>query len=353
MRRGLLLLLAVGCTEFDHPSTVKDLRVLAIAAQPCEVILDESGVIPPIALTALVVDPAGGGRPLQLSVRACANDPQGPNAPGAGNEAAGNYPAGGARGTVSSTRCPAEGPTSWTVPAAVSPVAEGFAFTLQLTAEQLRAAFEADVFLGPQGKPHGGFDLGLPIDVELTATAGSERAVAIKRVIFWRQKLRADQRPNANPVIGEVDTYFDRDPTTLLPIGPREPLAPDSPRTVFTDQRLWVEPAGAQAEPYLTTVVDRFTDQAVLHEVPAETLRFQFFATAGKFDPWETFSELPFGATPSSRVPLEGHYQPPAANTLPLDASGGHSREVRIWIVAADERGGVSWTERRLLVMAR
>jgi len=350
MRRVVLLLLAAGCTEFDHPSTVKDLRILAIAAQPSEVILEEGGAVQPIALTALVVDPAA--RPLGFTVRACANDPRAPTAPGAGSESSGNYPAGGARSTVGSARCPADGPTSWTPPGTVTPGPNGFTFTLSLTAEQLGAAFQSDVFLGLMGKPHGGFDLGLPITVELDVTAGDARATAIKRVIFWPRKLRDDQLPNQNPVITQVDTYLDRDPTTLLPIGPREVLA-DAPRTVRVDQRPWIEPLGAQAEPYLTTVVDRFTDETRLHEVPAETLTFQFFATAGKFEPWQSSSELAFGATPQSRVPLEAQYLPPPVEALVPDGSGRRSREVRIWIVARDERGGASWTERRLLVVDR
>jgi hypothetical protein len=349
--RRLALVLLLGCTEFDHPSTVKDLRVLAVAAEPSEVILDGSGAVPPIAMTALVVDPAG--RPIELAVRACANDPRAPSAPGAGMEASGNYPAGGARSSVGSARCPGDGATSWSMPVAVTAGPAGLGFTLQLSAEQLRAAFQADLFPGPLGKPHGGFDLGLPITVELAASAGPEQAVAIKRVIFWPQRLRDDQRPNRNPAIAEVTTYAERDPQTLLPVGARQVLAPDAPATVFVDEKPWIEPAGAEAEPYLTTVVDRYTDEVSVHEVPAETLRFQFFASAGKFDPWETSSELPFGATPGSRVPLEAQYHPPPADTLVPDGSGHRSREVRVWIVARDERGGASWVERRLLVRDR
>jgi hypothetical protein len=350
MRRWLPLLLALGCTEFDHPSTVKDLRILAIAAEPSEVILEEGGAIPPIALSALVVDPAG--RPLAFTVRACANNPRAPSAPGSGSESSGNYPAGGTRSTVGSARCPPEGPTSWAMPVAVTAAPDGAAFTLQLTAEQLGAAFRSDVFLGLMGKPHGGFDLGLPITVQLDAAAGDERVTAIKRVIFWPRKLRDDQRPNQNPVIAQVDSYLDRDTTTLLPVGPRQVLT-DAPATVRVDQRPWIEPSGAQAEPYLTTVVDRFTDEVRLHDVPAETLSFQFFASAGKFEPWQTSSELAFGATPQGRIPLEAQYQPPPAEALVPDGTGRRSREVRIWIVARDERGGASWTERRLLVVDR
>jgi hypothetical protein len=209
------------------------------------------------------------------------------------------------------------------------------------------------VFPGLLGKPHGGSDLGLPIVVELAVDAGAERVVAIKRVLFWRQRLAEDQRPNRNPVIAELRGYTDRDPTTLLPTSPSEPLLPEMPRTVFVDEPVWIEPAGAEAEPYLTSVIDRFTDEAHPHPVPAETLRYQFFATAGQFGPWETTSELPFGATPGSRVPVEGRYEPPKAETLVADGSGKRSREVTIWIVARDERGGASWTRRRLLVTER
>ena len=355
MRRWWWLLLVCGCADFDHPSTVKDLRVLAVAAEPPEVILDlpAGGAIPPITFTALVVDPAGGGRPLAFAVRACANDPGAPSAPGAGSEASGNYPAGGARSSVGSARCPADSATSWSLPVPVAPGPDGFTFTIQLTADQLRAAFQTDLFLGPSGKPHGGFDLGLPITVELAVEAGTERVVAIKRVVFWRERLREGQLANRNPVIGELRGYTDRDPVTLTPTSPSAPLAPDAERTVLRAQKLWIEPAGAAAEPYVTTIVDRFTDEIRLHEVAAETLRYQFFATAGQFGPWETTSELPFGATPASRVPTEGRYEPPAAETLLDDGSGRRSREVTIWVVARDERGGASWTRRRLLVVDR
>lgn len=350
MRRWWLLALALACKEFDDPSTVKDLRVLAMAAEPSEVILD-GATIPEIALHALVVDPAGAGRPVAFTARACANDPRAPNAPGAGAEASGNYPAGGARSTVGSALCPPDGPTSWTLPPPAA-IADGAQLTLRLSVDQLTAAFMADVFAGPSGRLHGGLDLGLPITVELTANAGSESTAAIKRVIFWRQSLRADQRANSNPVITDVRSFADRDRITLEPIGPVATIAADVPVAVTTDHPIWIQPAGAQAEPYLTTVLDRETDQAVVHEVPAETLRFQFYATAGKFVPNETASELPFGARMGARVPLEARYEPPVADTLSPDATGRRATEVRIWIVVRDERGGASWIERRLHVSA-
>jgi hypothetical protein len=154
------LVLALGCTEFDHPSTVKDLRILAVAAEPSEVILDAGGTIPPVVFTALVVDPAG--RTLDFSVRACANDPRAPSAPGAGAEASGNYPAGGARSTVGSARCPGDGATSWSMPVPVTSGPAGFTFTVQLTAPQLTAAFQADVFPARSASPTAASIWGCP-----------------------------------------------------------------------------------------------------------------------------------------------------------------------------------------------
>jgi hypothetical protein len=332
---GLALL--GGCEELDHPSTVRDLRLLAIAAEPPEVILDSSSMtIPEIEVTPLIADPAGGGRPLSFSVRACGNDPFAPSAPGAGTEGAGNYPAGGARSTVGSARCPPDGPTSWSL---VPQAAAGASVRVAFSPEQLAAAFAADLFPGHLGQPHGGFDLGLPISLEVTARAGDETATGIKRVIFWAAPVREDQRPNQNPRIGEIRLYFERDPVSLAPLGLVETLPAGEPRRVLGDQPLWLEPTGAQAEPYVTAVIDRYTDQVRAQDVPAETLRYAFYATAGKFDPPQTGSDVPFGGAAAERPHVESKYLPPP-----------DPQEVTIWIVVRDERGGSSWVERRLLV---
>jgi hypothetical protein len=347
-----VIALAAACQELDHPSQVKDLRLLAVTVEPPEVILDPDGLAAPeIEVTPLLADPRGDGRPLTFTARACANDPLAPSAPGAGTEGAGNYPAGGARSTVGSARCPPDGPTSWTLVPADDARPAGAPLRVAFTAAQLAAAFAVDVFPGHLGQPHGGFDLGLPIALEITGRAGDETAVGIKRVIFWAAPLREDQRPNRNPQVQEVRTFADRDPHTLEPIGPLDTLAPAQPRLLPADQPLWLEPLGAQAEPYLTRTIDRFTDQAQLREVAAETLDYTFYATAGRFDPPRTSSELPFGARPGDRLHLESRYEPPAAADLALDAaSGRRQQEVTIWIVVRDERGGSSFLERRLLV---
>ncbi len=344
----LLLALLASCRELDRPSRVHDLRLLAVLADPPEVILDPTAMppaIPSIAVTPLIADPDGGGRPVTFTVRACGNDPLAPSAPGAGTEGAGNYPAGGARSTVGSALCPPDGAVSW------SPVPEpqpaGSRAAVTLTAEQVAEAFARDLFPGHLGQPHGGFDLGLPISLEVTVRAGQETAVGIKRVVFWPGPLRADQRPNTNPQIAGVRVFSARDPQSLDPAGLIEPLPEDPPRVLSADQELWLEPTGVQAEPYVTAVIDRFTDEVRLQDVPAETLRYAYYATAGWFDPPETGSDVPFGGVPSARTHIESRWQPPPTRELPQD---GSALAVTIWIVVRDERGGSSWVERHLLV---
>ena len=349
----VMVVVGAACEELDHPSEVKDLRLLAAAVDPPEVILDSAqGDSPPpeLALRALVADPQGHGRPLTWSIRACANDPSAPVAPGAGTEASGNYPAGGARNTVGSARCPADSATSMQVQSAMP--FDGQPARVTLPGSLLIAALARDVFPGHLGNLHGGFDLGLPInlDIELRVPATGEVVAGVKRVIFWPTPVRADHRPNVNPVIKELHLWRARDARTLeLRHGP-EILGPAG-APVVAGQAVYLQPVGAEAESYVTTVLDRNTDKARVLEVPAENLRFSFFATAGKFEPAETSSTLPFGAVMTARVPLEARYVPPPAEELPLDQTDGtRSARVKIWVVARDERGGASWLEQQLLV---
>ena len=220
-----------------------------------------------------------------------------------------------------------------------------------LTPDQIAAALATDVFPGHLGQPHGGFDLGLPISLEITARAGDETAIGIKRVVFWPVPLAPEHRANNNPEILEVRLYGERDPETLDPVGEMEVFAADGTRPLPAGQPIWFEAAGVLSESYLTSVIDRTTDEIRIQEVPAETIRYAYFATAGKFVPPETTSELPFGAAPGDRVHIESHYEPPAASELMVDPTTGRKeKQVTVWLVVRDERGGSSWVERHLLI---
>src|SRR5687768_10254428 len=87
----LALPLAAGaCTpDFQNITTIRDLRLLVVMAQPPEVLVDlpawaavdpadapaVESQLPTFNLQALVMDPAGGGRPVEYQAWACGNDP--------------------------------------------------------------------------------------------------------------------------------------------------------------------------------------------------------------------------------------------------------------------------------------
>ena len=350
-----------GCGTFDDPSTVKDLRVLAVAAEPSEVILDVTDAasaaaasIPPLTLTPLVVDPAA--RPVSVTVSACANDPSAPTSPNAVTDPTG-YPAGGIRTTVGSALCdgaPTAIPLATGIDLAASP-----SIDVALDPAWVAAAFARDVFAGADGVPHGGFDLGMPVVFQLTASAGGDTVRAIKRAIFWTHAVRDDQRANTTPVIPGVRMYARRDETTAEPLPDAvQALEAGTPADVTPDG-VWIDPVAASdpsttalAESYVTTTLDRVTGQLGTIDVK-ETLTYSFYASAGTFSPLQTRSEPPPGVVPRGRVHIESKYHPPKDMTSqPPGAAATAPLDVTIWIVVRDERGGASWVTRPLRVPA-
>ncbi len=348
-----LALAAAGCTSFQDPSTVRDLRVLAIGSEPTEIILSAAApeevaaaAIPAIAITPLIADPAGGGRPLTVTVSACANDPGAASPPSNGSDPTG-FPSGGARTTVGSALCeaaPTELPIAADVDLGTQP-----SVVARLPAAWVAEAFLRDKFKGADGRIYGGSDLGMPIVFQVTARAGDQVVKAIKRVTFWMRPLRDDQVPNASPQLSSVRAWDRRDETTAEPRADAVvPLDEGVPLDVPEDG-LWIEPAAAEAQPYVTAVIDRLTGEVVPHDIPRETIRYGFYATAGTFTPFETSSEPPPGVQVSTRVHIESKYEPPPLAERPA----GESLLVKVWIVARDERGGTSWLTRSLSVGGR
>ncbi|MDB4980456.1 MAG: putative lipoprotein [Myxococcales bacterium] len=355
-RLGLVLAFAASaCATFADVSTVVDLRVLAVETDPSEVILTVTGLptdpavavdpmalaiepasIPTIHLTPLVVEPpSAAGRTLTYSLSACPNNPYGA-APPMNMGGGGPDPSGGARTTVGSTTCDGA-PLAWAFGSNPTGI-----FDVTLTPEQLAYAFMHDIYLDQDLRFHGGFDLGLPINFQLTVDDGVETAVAIKRVLFWAQKLPG-QVANVPPAIPVIHTYADRT-AAWDPIAPIGTLDADTPAHVALGAGLWLEPIlpPEDVESYVTTVIDRDPPHlAVPITVPRERLRYAFYATAGHFDPARTVSELPPGV--AGRVHLESHYLPPAKlDDVPVDATTS-LHLVTVWIVVRDDRGGETW----------
>jgi len=78
--------MSAGCTNFEDPTTVIDLRMLAAVVAPSEIILDadlsdpsmpvvDPANNPPVTVTPLIVDPRGNGRKVTYTISACPNDP--------------------------------------------------------------------------------------------------------------------------------------------------------------------------------------------------------------------------------------------------------------------------------------
>jgi hypothetical protein len=206
------------------------------------------------------------------------------------------------------------------------------AFDFSVPPSLLQLAFTAD--------PYAAMGFQLPVVVQMELGSGSENIVATKRLIFSQQLPdRPAQAPNQNPEVPTVTTYAARD-ANLDPISPT-PLDPRAPVTVPLGGKLWFEPGGAIAEAYSTRTLTRDNPpQVVTTDVPAETLRFAFFTTAGTFTPVETSTATSAIFTKPGRPHLESQY---AAPTKMPD-----NPLLTLWIVAHDERGGASWTTRQI-----
>jgi len=346
-----------ACTTFDDPTTVKDLRILAVSAEPSEIILDLSAIadlsdpaladaIPTISLTPMIVDPRAEQRAVTLTITACANDPGAaapPNNPGDPT----NFPSGGASTTVGSALCdasPSRLVIAEDVPWDINAASLG-AVEARLSPAWLLQAFKTDVFKTADGSVHGGFDLGMPVVFQVSAKAGNETLTAIKRVVFWSHSVRDDQRPNTAPHIGGITAYATRNEQTAEP-DPADVRSVDE-GTAFAvgPQGVWIDPAMADAEAYVTATLDRVTGAVVPHDVSAETITYSFYASAGTFSPPTTSSQPGPGVSPQRRIHIESKYHPPTSN-----GATGSPDDVSIWIITRDERAGVSWQTRTLRV---
>jgi hypothetical protein len=279
-------------------------------------------------VTALVLDPAGQGRAVSYAALGCPRDidtvtaATGQNGIVCAHDDTHTFDLLDPPGPQGSAGTAASGGTEHEI---IVP----FAISLR----QLADAFSID----PQGA--AGFQL--PIVTQLELAAGSERVVATKRVIFARQ---LDNRPltvNHNPLITKVTVYPARD-AQANPIEPSD-LPEGSPVTIPLGGSLWFEPGGAIAEPYSTRELSRdVPPQIVTKDVPAETLRYAYFTTAGVFSPVET-STVPLVIFETPDHPhIESQYTAP--RTMPADP------KLTIWIVVRDERGGASWTRRQIVL---
>jgi hypothetical protein len=373
-------LAAPACGNFADPTTVVDLRVLAAKTSPPDVFLtvtglptdpsapiDPSGLgidpasIPAITLQPLIVDPRPAAGAITWDLSACPNNPYGPTPPASIMGGPANA-GGGANTTVGSTLCDGA-KLQWSFGTGLAADASA---SVQLTSDELLAAFRSDVYLDQYHNFHGGFDLGMPVNLQLTVhEPGVADIQAVKRVVFWGPLH--PETPNQIPALTAVTTYADRDATTLELLDAAGPLDAMTPVHVSlaSAKGLWLSPdyqpcdrdapdlcADRTQERYTPIVINRDPPyQAIPGDMVLERIRYSYYATAGHFEPPGAVDPLAPGAEPTpGTLPgphVESHYIPPASlDDVPADASGLHL--VTVWVIVRDDRGGEAWLPGRL-----
>lgn len=350
-----------ACGDLDDVTTVKDLRVLAVQAEPAGFLmsLDQPGSVAAqnvqATLTALVVDPQGMGRTLTFTGQACP-DYLGTLQPLDGE---------------ASRVCPDPATTAALPPPLDTALASTPLATIDLPGQAAPASaieYHPQVSFGLTPTQLGLFfspvatgdpdvdaaiaydrDFGMDAIVDLTFQLGSERARVLKRLVYW-PTLPADQvpatftgpqLPNQNPRLLDLQFFRHRDTVTGAPQDPYPDASPTL--SLATKDHLYVLPVPAPdaAERYLLRVRNTQTDVIETKDVARELLTYQFYATAGTFSPDTRQSELsPVFTSGDGRLHLDSEYHPPKASELPVDG------QVTVWVVVRDERAGVSWDSR-------
>ncbi len=333
--RPLLLVAAFGllaCTpRFENATTVIDLRLLGVKAEPPEILIDLAAAaaagtitdpLPPVVLTPLIVDPKGAARPVQIRVEACPNDPDEAimggmgMRPGMVGDTVSDRPCGDGAVLIADASLPA-GPDG-TVP---------FETTFTPTLPFLIEAARADPL---------GVELGLPVRITFTVKAGDETVRSFKRILF-SQRLSPDHQPNQNPV---VTRFFMRQRRE----DPREPLDATMPPVVPRGTSLRIAVAPAVAEAYSARAFNATERRFYTERVPEETLRYSFYATRGIFAP-SSVSNDPSPLLTNPTTDLETTYEAPGEALPP-----GADPHVDVFVVVRDERAGASFTRTRLRV---
>jgi len=224
---AIALALAAGCgSPFPPDSLVERLRVLAVQADPPEVGLEGS-----VALSALVADPGGGGRPLVFTWALCFVEL-----------------------TYSAQDLPCPGPDSY-------PIA-GAGATAALSLPEVLSWLQARGLPGDLPIPEDLTEL--PLLLGLRVEAGTEAVRAIKRLTL---RLAGTEEANANPRWVEVVPLGDApgwDGLTL-PAGASLKLRPE------------IDPASRQRYRRPGESLER-----------TEEFLFSWFTTAGEFEDTRT-----------------------------------------------------------------
>ena len=287
-------LLLPGCPgDLEKQSEIVKLRVLAVQAEPAELIVDPSQPLPRTTFTALAVEP--GGAPIAMEYALCTVQEQVPP------------PSVDCPGTQG-IPLPPSGPTS-----AVLDLNDPRVIALALQLAQDAGTGDGGA-LPPQG---------IPVLVGFRATAPAHTL--------------ADGGP---PGAGGGDVQIFQGLTTVTARGPGDPLNhnPAIDELLMGASEAPIAGDGSTAAPARTT--QRLTPQpAAGSKEPAdggvEPLGYSFFATAG------SISALRSTDTTATGQP---------ADTFVDWTTPDSAQEARLWVVVRDGRGGVGWIARSVQV---
>lgn len=335
------VLLGSGCTpDFDEPWLVKDLRILAISANPPEVILpgEPSGVSSSDAaawlaqldlaalrvnLDVLAVDPERPDRAVDWEIWACSAEES-----FCKDDAAFSARLVRSRSTLSAIR-----------------------YTFTPTLPLLLAAFEADPF-----RAFGG----LPLTLEVRIDDGEREVRGFKRLVYTfalpYSPVPRCKQANRNPLLQAIQVNednvlqadaplrFEQDATVVLdPLaqGARarrrvgacpDPLAEEAPDPCVFD------PSSESREYYWVVTADDpnggGSGPSLGERQLCEFLSYDFYTTAGELSNGTT------GGTPSPFFENKKIEDPTVEWTAPETTEAS---PVRFWVVIRDDRGGTSW----------
>jgi hypothetical protein len=324
---ALAVLLALpACTpDFDEVWLVKDLRILAIRADPPEVLVDEiPATFPKVDITALVVDPTDPDQVVDWELWGC------PAAESSCEEADRRWRIAQNRTRLDQIQAEVHLDRSFYQIALEDDQLRGLGGVPVLV--ELRIRGKAREERGVKRLVYGTVEPPLPQDAE-GAWGGPCRSSAPEcdqGTICDRSSVtsRCLKRPNENPSITEV--LDATDDTSKEPV-------PTAGWQVVAEEVITLDPVSPEEdkEPYITDTLLKGTKEL------EEFLSYAFFVTAGEL------SHALTGGRPSPFVELKKTddltsewtpEDPAASDANPTAASP------QIWIVVRDDRGGVGWT---------
>jgi len=316
-----------ACTpDFEASWAVRDLRLLAVQAEPPELLYRElppellsagEGPAPvdPVRLTALAADPRDPEREVEWELWACT-----PEATGC-REARRRWPL----GLDEAGRCQplAEDAAAPRQRSGLAGITCDFVPTLAL----LVASLEAD--------PYRGFG-GLPVVVELRLFDGQQVVPVFKRLAYTvplpYSPIPAGKEANRNPELAAIEIDGVR--------WTRERLAAELPRIpVAAKRELLPVAADGAKESYLVVTTGAAGERADPLRAPGvqqleEALSYEFYVTAGALSHGRTGGRGSTFITDKKVTDLTSTW------TAPLAAPG---LPIRFWVVVRDDRGGASW----------